>query len=1018
MHTGAFDPALHTEFEKLFYKTFRKGRPAESLRQTQMELKKRFPNSLSWAGYRFYGYPGMDDEQRDEFANDNFQTIAQKGAKEFTPEKLAGCHRFILKRQLALLDFIEDKSLTEKLYQTLAQAAYNLEDYSKAIHYQQALLPLAESQEDPEAIAEALYFLGILESRAENFPTAVKHLQKALSIYEENEILDRLAESYSTLGIVEENALDYDQALNAFSASLKINEEIGEDLNRGRELRRIGRIHYLRLNQYASARKYFRSAHDLFVELDEKEQIVETLLELGLVAEKEGDFKQALDQYTQAQTMASEDKSLLPSLSKAYLYQANSHWYQGNYQKAFRFQKLALDIAESLGDKRQQAFTLNTLGLIHWTLNDSTRALTHLGASLKLAEDIQSQLDIATAYNNIGLVHRKDKRYELSIEFFNKALEQDRKLKSKWGQGYTHRNLGMSYLRMGNLAEAEPHIHRAIAFSKEIGNRTNLVKAMLELGNLALKKQQWEKAGAKFQETAELAERLNIAEVHWRALKGKGFALAKLGQKAKAIGEYKKSAEVVDLMRAAIKVEEFQNGFLTDKQDVYKELILLLLDVGKVGEAFNFAERAKSRSFIDLLGNQKISLKNDVSQKIYDGLTSQKQTIRVAEESLSAAVSREDSEQVSKFKEELISARNLYQDLLIQAKEENPEISNFVSVDPITLKELYGLLESRIALIEYLVTKDELVAWVVTKGKINVVRTPIKEAKLNAVIKDYRDRMQQLAPLEDQSAQLYQWLIAPVEKYISGKRELGIIPHGHLHYISFSSLKSGEEYLVERHPLFNSPSASVMQFTFNRKFAKSDVVKVLALGNPDLGNFNYDLPLAEMEANAIKWDFPHIDVLTREKATESWLKKHIGEYQIIHIASHGEFDPINPLFSSLKLTKDKDADGNFEVNEVFSLEINADIVTLSACQTGLGEITGGDEVVGLNRAFIYAGTHSLLSSLWRVSDISTAVLIKHFYRNYSSNNKAESLRKAQLLVKKLYPHPSYWAGFNLTGDYR
>ena len=103
---------------------------------------------------------------------------------------------------------------------------------------------------------------------------------------------------------------------------------------------------------------------------------------------------------------------------------------------------------------------------------------------------------------------------------------------------------------------------------------------------------------------------------------------------------------------------------------------------------------------------------------------------------------------------------------------------------------------------------------------------------------------------------------------------------------------------------------------------------------------------------------------------------------------------------------------------ISGLEINADIVTLSACQTGLGDIVGGDEIVGLNRAFIYAGTKSILSSLWRVSDISTAVLIKHFYRNYGHGNKAESLRKAQLLVRRLYPHPSYWAGFNLTGDYR
>jgi CHAT domain-containing protein len=316
------------------------------------------------------------------------------------------------------------------------------------------------------------------------------------------------------------------------------------------------------------------------------------------------------------------------------------------------------------------------------------------------------------------------------------------------------------------------------------------------------------------------------------------------------------------------------------------------------------------------------------------------------------------------------------------------------------------------------VTENELVAWVVTKEKIDVVRVPLAEKELNILIADYRERMQKLAPIEEQAERLYSLLIKPVEPFIAGKRFLGIVPHGHLHYISFSSLRDGQNYLVEKHPLFYSPSASVMQFTFKEKAKRDRDIRVLALGNPDLGDFNYDLPLAEMEANAIKWDFPKVDIFTRENATESWLKEHISEYQIIHIASHGEFDPVNPLFSSLKLTRSKTADGNFEVNEVFGLEINADIVTLSACQTGLGDIVGGDELVGLNRAFIYAGTKSILSSLWRVSDISTAVLIKHFYRNYGHENKAESLRKAQLLVKRLYPHPSYWAGFNLAGDYR
>ena len=1016
LQSGAFDPAIHAEMMELFYKSFRRAEPAESLRQAQREMAKRHPGALTWAGYRFYGFPGMEEEEKNEFAQTHFMNHVQRGAQSYSGGDWLGAIDH-LEKSLALMDFLEDESLTEKIYKSLAQAAYNLQDYPKAIRYQQDLLTLAGKKDDPEQLAEALYFLGILYSRAENYPAAVSHLREALAIYEKNEILDRLAESYSTLGIVEENALDFDKALEAFISSLKLHEEIGEDLNRGREMRRIGRIYYLRLNQYAQARDQFQEAYKLFVELGNQEQVVETLLELGLVAEKQGDFPQALEFYQKAESLASAN-DLQAGLSKAHLYQANSYWYQGDYQKAFRFQKEALEIAEAMGDKRQQTFIYNTLGLIYWTLNDSPRALSNLNRSLQLAEGIQSPLDVASANNNIGLVYRKDKNYEKSIEYFNRALEKDIELKSKWGQGYTHRNLGMSFMRMGKLDEAETHIVKAMELSREINNQINLVKSMLESAHLAMERNDCEKAVPIFQETGQLAAKLNIAEVHWRALRGEGFCLAKGRKLAEAAEVYKQAVEVVDRMRAAIKVEEFQNGFLTDKQDVYKELILVLLDLGKVEASFDYAERAKSRSFIDLLGNQKISLKNDVSQKLYDALTDQKQKIRSLEDALGAARAGQDDEAIKQASESLVAARNRYQDLLIQAKEESPEISNFVTVESIALKELDALLEPQVALVEYLVTDNELVAWVIRKGGIEVARTPVNEKELNALIQDYLKRMQQLAPLEDQSARLYNYLISPIDKLIAEKRVLGIIPNGLLHYISFASLKDKDGYLVEKHPLFYSPSASVIRFTFARKYEKNGKVKVLALGNPDLGDLNYDLPLAEMEANAIKWDFPQIDVLTRDKATESWLAEHIGDYQIIHIASHGEFDPVNPLFSSLKLTKDKKADGNFEVNEVFSLNIKADLVTLSACQTGLGKITGGDELVGLNRAFIYAGTHALLSSLWRVSDISTAVLIKHFYRNYVRENKSESLRKAQLQVKKLYPHPAYWAGFNLTGDYR
>jgi CHAT domain-containing protein len=208
----------------------------------------------------------------------------------------------------------------------------------------------------------------------------------------------------------------------------------------------------------------------------------------------------------------------------------------------------------------------------------------------------------------------------------------------------------------------------------------------------------------------------------------------------------------------------------------------------------------------------------------------------------------------------------------------------------------------------------------------------------------------------------------------------------------------------------------VLRYTLERRPQEKNR-KVLAIGNPDLGNRALDLPFAEREAATLHWNYADVTLLTSELATESWVREHIDEFGIIHLASHGEFDPINPLFSSVRLARDPANDGRLEAEEIFGLDLKADLVVLSACQTGLGDLQRGDDVVGMNRAFLFAGTHALLSSLWRVSDVATAIEMKQFYRDYGKLNKAEALRKAMLHVKGRYPHPGYWGAFVLTGDY-
>jgi len=359
-----------------------------------------------------------------------------------------------------------------------------------------------------------------------------------------------------------------------------------------------------------------------------------------------------------------------------------------------------------------------------------------------------------------------------------------------------------------------------------------------------------------------------------------------------------------------------------------------------------------------------------------------------------------------------------YRDILLEIQASRPDIASLVSVNPLTLPEVQQLLGPGVALLTYYVTADEILCWTVGRERVDLTRTRLGRDTLGRMILTYRRMLQNLEPVEAHSRELHQLLLAPVLPKLGNVQVLGIVPHGALHTLAFATLSDGESTLLDRYPLFQLPSASVFTFTLERRKAQRNT-RVLAVGNPDLQDESLELPFAEREVGSLAWNYPNMTALTREKATKSWISEHIAEFGIIHLATHGEFDPVNPLFSALKLVSDKkEKDGDLDAAEIFDLRITADLIVLSACQTGLGKVSGGDEVQGMNQAFLYAGTHALISSLWRVSDISTAMLMKQFYREYQTRPKAESLRRAMLHVKNRFPHPGYWGAFTLSGDYR
>ncbi|MGD9850443.1 MAG: CHAT domain-containing protein [Nitrospirales bacterium] len=959
--------------------------------------------------FHHYGFAGMAPDERKEYATSIYDQEQAKAIQAFEAQRFPESLTHI-EHTLALMDYAGKQGEFKALTTLAVETAFEIGNYEKGLFFQQKLLNAVTPETPVNERAEVLYRLGILYSRLERFEEAVKQLEEATRLWNESGELDRLAEGVATLGVVRENMGAYSEALAKFHESFSLYEEIGEMGQTAFQYRRMGRIHYLRLGRYEKAREHFLAALDSYRQQGDRQGEAEVLYEVGLTYEKVALFDQAADYYNKALVIGQElSQPFL--IATGHLYLANLAWFQGDYQTAFQRLTQADQQAELTHDPQLRIMVKNTRGLMYWTLNEPDKGLHHLHEAVKLSEASNIQTELASSLNNLGLIYRQQGDHHTALEKFTRAKELDESLKSLWGLGYDHRNIGISLLALNNLKEAEGHFLKAEQISADIHNVTNWVKALLELGNVNRAFHRPDQALDYYRRTFDLAKKHGIKEVEWRAAAGMGTVLREKQQTSESLSWLSTAVEVVEGMRASLKIDELRNSFQTNKLDLYRDIITLLIGMNRTEDAFNYLERSRSRSFIDLLGNQKMSFKNEKDQETWAQINALGSTLDSLRSELGSYEQPPDElqERYGKMKAQ-------YEEAILEVKQQNPSLSSFIAVDPLNLKGVQTLLSPKVGLVSYFLTQDHVYLWLITQNGTVFRQVPVGDQELLTLITRYRQLVQHLEPVEEELHKLYGWLIKPIEQDLTKLDVLGIIPDGPLHFLSFAALKHGPTYLVDDIPLFYAPSASVFQFTFaKRQTEKND--RVLAIGNPDLGNYNYELPLAELEARSIKWNYPQMDILTGAKATKEWVMNNISKYGIIHLAAHGEFDEFNPLLSSLWLSSPNPENRKLTVKEVFSLELNADLVTLSACQTGLGKLEAG-ELIGLNRAFIYAGTHALVSALWRVDDLSTSVLMKHFYRNYVTMNKAKSLRQAQLIVKKDFPHPSYWAGFSLTGDYQ
>jgi len=482
---------------------------------------------------------------------------------------------------------------------------------------------------------------------------------------------------------------------------------------------------------------------------------------------------------------------------------------------------------------------------------------------------------------------------------------------------------------------------------------------------------------------------------------------------------YMKAIDQMESLRGNIRLDEMRLSFGRDKYQVYENMVNLKLTKNDPRAAFQFVERSKSRTLIDLLERNLETVWDtgaDDSPRL--------QRIRKIREELNIFYSRLNEigaarptgdtatqEEIARREQELV-------ELLREVGSEKSGWATLQSMKIPDVEEVQAMLQADEVLVEYYTIGDRFQAFIISRNKFEIVRNLTTTSTVRTALKGFTFQLSkfhlQAAYLESHAPlllkaiqyhlrELYRHLIEPIQDKLD-RPSLIFVPHHVLHYVPFHALYDGANYLVDAYAVSRGASASVLKICREKKIQRTEQDLVLAV--PDEMT-----PYINEEVAALRSLLPKGLFFVGREAREDKLRRYGPTAGKLHIAAHGIFRADNPMFSSLKL-----GDSWLNLFDIFNLQLGAELTVLSACETGMSAVWEGDELLGLARGFLYAGTPSLVVSLWTVNDRSTAQLMRRFYEAlHRGASKTRALQEAILEIKAAFPHPYHWAPFILMG---
>lgn len=828
---------------------------------------------------------------------------------------------------------------------------------------------------------------------------------------------------------------DYRGAMVLHEQALMKQREIGDLHGEEATLNAVAGIH-LALAEYEEALQALQQAMEVrsrqpaLENVPDFQQIIirsgeaVTLGQMGSIHSRLGDYQRAIDFYEQALAIDREienrhDEAIILDNIGVTLDR------MGDYEKALAYHQQALAILQELDEPFDEAVTLNNIGMTYKSLMDLDRALSYFEQALAIRQRIGDRAGVAVSLNTIGGVQSAMDDYQAAQAYYEQALEIRREIGDLEGEATSLNNLGTVLQDLGDYQGAFEYYGRALAVIKGIGNRSGEATMLHNLGGLQYSLGRYERAMLYYEEALAIEAETGNRRGQASTLFAMGVASEELGDLEGALEFYLRSIEVRESIRAGLKVEAFKRALASADVSVYQRAVRLLAKLGREEEAFDLAERNRARAFLDSMGNLRPVLGEEVGGELLQQEERLRGEIAALEDALAgqlASPSGERGDQIARSIEaRLLEMQQSYEGLLAAIQLADPNLASLVSIPTVRVGQAQAHLDSDTTLVAYYMTDRSTLAFVISRQDFKLVELPVEADLVFEAVKSFRTLG--LANLSNPAPRslndLYAWLVAPIKEQLKTP-VVAIVPHLALHYVPFAALTDGVNTLGQEFVLFNLPSASVLPLIMDKAGRESGAPLILGdplTRNPELPRLSF----AAEEASRVGALF-EVEPLLGSAASEKALREGIDGARVIHLAAHGGFNQQAPLFSRLWLAPSDEYDGSLNVYEIYTLELGvADLVVLSACQTQLGALTGGDEVVGLNRAFLY-GAPTVVASLWSVDDESTGALMESFYRHLQEGEgKASALQAAQREVRNdpnhpEWAHPYYWAAFVLNGD--